>query len=77
MATKINMLKLMQEINGMAEMNRRPVPQPPLYPMQLRPRTFQPALPRHKLPIRIDPRDQAPAGAPVKITFLKNPPTKI
>lgn len=77
MATKINMLKLMQEINGMAEMNRRPAPQPPLYPMQLRPRTFQTALPRHRLPIRIDPKDQVSTATPVKITFIKPPVTKV
>ena len=77
MATKINMLKLMQEINGMAEMNRRPAPQPPLYPMQLRPRTFQPVLPRHRLPIRIDPKDQGTVAVPVKITFLKPSTAKV
>ena len=77
MATKINMLKLMQEINGMAEMNRRPAPPAPLYPMQLRPRTFQTTLPRHRIPIRSDPRDQAPVAANVKITFVKNPPVKM
>jgi hypothetical protein len=69
MATKLKMLKLLQETDGFAEINRRPAPpKPALYMMQLRPRTFHPALPKRKLPIRINPVD---CGFPVKIVFLK------
>jgi hypothetical protein len=66
------MLKLLQEADAMAEVDRRP-PRPALYMMPTRPRTFQPSLPRRKLPIRIDPQDALPV--PVPIVLLK-PETK-
>ena len=69
MATKIKMLKLLQEADAMAEIDRRP-PRPALYMIQMRPRTFQPSLPKRKLPIRIDPEDYA-LPVPVKIILLK------
>ena len=69
MATKIKMLKLLQEADALAEMDRRP-PRPALYMMGTRTRAFQPSLPRRRLPIRIDPRDYS-LPIPVKIILLK------
>ena len=72
MATKIKMLKLLQEADALAELDRRP-PKPALYMMHIRPRNHQPSLPKRKLPFRIEPEDyQDPA--PVKIIFLKPDP---
>lgn len=72
MATKIKMLKLLQEADALAELDRRP-PKPALYMMHIRPRNYQPSLPKRKLPFRIEPEDyQDPV--PVKIIFLKPDP---
>jgi hypothetical protein len=71
MATKINIMKFLQEADGYAEIEKRPVPpKPALYLMQMRSRAHQPALPRIRLPIRIDPRDYS-EPLPVKIILLK------
>ena len=71
MATKIKMMKLLMEADALAEIDRVP-PKPALFMMQ-RPRTFQPALPKRRLPIRIHPGDYA-EPAPVPIVFLKTEP---
>ena len=71
MATKIKMMKLLMEADALAEVDRVP-PKPALFLMQ-RPRTFQPALPKRRLPIRIYPEDSA-QPAPVPIVFLKTEP---
>jgi hypothetical protein len=72
MATKIKMMKLLTEADALAEVDRVP-PRPALFLMQMRTRTFQPSLPRRRLPIRIEPRDQA-EPIPVQIIFLKPEP---
>ncbi len=69
MATKIKMLKLLQEADAMAEVDRRP-PKPALYMMGIRPRNFQPSLPKRRLPVQIDPRDYE-LPSPVRIILLK------
>ena len=69
MATKIKMLKLLQEADALAEIDRRP-PKPALYAMHMRARNFQASLPRRRLPIRIDPMDYTLPN-PVKIILLK------
>lgn len=69
MATKIKMLKLLQEADALAEVDRRP-PRPALYMMQMRSRSFQPSLPKRRLPIRINPEDYA-LPKPVQIILLK------
>ena len=69
MATKIKMLKLLQEADALAEVDRRP-PKPAFYMVPMRTRNFQPALPKRRLPFRIDPRDQSDP-VPVQIIFLK------
>jgi hypothetical protein len=77
MASKIKMMKLLQEYRGFAEMDQRPAPQSPLaLPVpQLRPRIFQPSLPKRKLNIRVDPRDYVPNPKPVEIIFLTPAPS--
>lgn len=68
MATKIKMMKLLTEADALTEVDRCP-PKPALYLMQMRPRTFQPSLPRRRLAIRINPEDSL--SNPVPIVFLK------
>jgi hypothetical protein len=72
MATKIKMLKLLQEADALAEIDRRP-PKPALYMMQMRSRNFQANLPRRRLPVRIDPEDYS-LPRPVPIILLKPEP---
>jgi hypothetical protein len=72
MATKIKMMKLLTEADALAEVDRVP-PRPALFLMQMRTRTFQPSLPRRRLPIRIEPRDHG-EPMPVQIIFLKPEP---
>ena len=71
MATKIKMMKLLMEADALAEIDRVP-PKPALFMMQ-RPRTFQPSLPKRRLPIRIQPGDYG-QPTPVPIVFLKTEP---
>jgi hypothetical protein len=71
MATKIKMMKLLTEADANKELDRVP-PKPALFMMQ-RPRTFQPALPKRRLPFRIYPGDHA-EPTPVQIIFLKPEP---
>jgi hypothetical protein len=72
MASKIKMMKLLQECHGFAAMDQRPSPQSPAFCIpQLRPRAFQASLPIRRLNILVDPRDQARPEQPVKIIFLK------
>jgi hypothetical protein len=69
MATKIKMMKFLTETDAAKEIDRVP-PKPALFLMQMRTRSFQPALPKRRLPIRIYPGDQT-EPAPVQIIFLK------
>jgi len=71
MATKIKMMKLLTEADANKEVDRVP-PKPALFMMQ-RSRTFQPALPKRRLPIRIYPGDNV-QPEPVQIIFLKPEP---
>jgi len=77
MATKIKMMKLLQEIRGLAQItNRRPQPKPPgLFLMQLRTHVLQASLPRRRLVIPIDLQDPPDIPNPVKITHLSANPT--
>jgi len=69
MATKIKMMKLLTEAEANREMDRVPL-KPALFLMNMRPRSFKPALPKRRLPIRIYPEDSA-QPVPVQIVFLK------
>jgi hypothetical protein len=70
MATKIKMMKLLTEADAIKEVDRVP-PRPALFLM--RTRTFQPALPKRRLPIRIYPGENV-KPTPVPIIFLKPEP---
>ena len=72
MATKIKMMKFLTETEANKEIDRVP-PRPALFMMHLRTRSFQPALPKRRLPIRIYPGDNA-QPVPVQIIFLKPEP---
>lgn len=69
MATKIKMMKLITEGDAHAAVEKCP-PKPALYMMQMRTRSFQPSLPKRRLPIRINPEDLT-KETPVQIIFLK------
>lgn len=72
MATKMKMLKLLQEMRGFNEMSRlQPAPKPsPLYLMQLRARMAEAHRSKRRLVIRIDLKDVATIPTPVKITHI-------
>ena len=72
MATKIKMMKFLTEADANKEIDRVP-PKPALFMMHMRTRSFQPALPKRRLPIRIYPGDTA-EPVPVQIIFLKPEP---
>ena len=69
MATKFKMMKFLTESDAAKEIDRVP-PKPALFLMHQRPRTFQPALPKRRLPIRIYPGESS-KPAPVQIIFLQ------
>ncbi len=76
MAAKIQMLKLLQEIRGFAELsNRRPQPRSPgLFLTQMRSHMLQGVVPKRRLSIRIDPQDRANIPYQVKINHVKPGP---
>ncbi len=76
MATKIKMLKLLQEMHAFSELGRRnPAPKtPPLYLLQLRSHMVATTRPRRRLAIRVDLRETANLPDPVKINFIKPSP---
>jgi hypothetical protein len=73
MATKIKLMKMLQEMHAFAEIGRtNPAPKPsPLYLMQLRSHLLQTSRPRRRLAIRVDLRDSLDLPDPVKITHVK------
>ena len=71
MATKMKMLKFLQERTGFAEMTRRPAKPSALYLMQLREHVFQTSIPRRRLIVRIDPKQNPGVPHPVKILHVK------
>jgi hypothetical protein len=72
MATRANILKLMQEIHGFARVtHRRPQPRPPaLFLMEIRSQTHYSELPKRKLNIVFQMEELADFPHPVKITHL-------
>ena len=76
MAAKIQMLKLLQEIRGFAELtNRRPQPRSlGLFLTQIRSHMPQRALPKRRLSIRIDTQDRTDIPDRVKINHVKQGP---
>ena len=73
MATKMKLMKLLQEVRGIAQiMNRRPSPrQPTLYLMQLRERSAQVQTPKRRLAVMTDFKDSANTPLPIKINHVK------
>ena len=73
MATKIRVLKLLQEVKGYAQItNRRPAPRPPLlYLMQMRAHPVPDDLPKHRLTVEADPKAFADGPLPIKINHVK------
>lgn len=70
MATKMKLLKMMQEVKGFAQItNRRPAPRPPLlYLMQLRNQEAQTNTPRRRVAIEAA---AIAAPMPIKINHVK------
>jgi hypothetical protein len=75
MAAKIKIMKMLQEIRGLAEVtNRRPVPkQPGLFIIQLRSHVHQTTQTRRKQTISIDVIEAAEIAHPVKIRHVYGP----
>lgn len=73
MATKIKLLKLLQEVRGHALItNRRPSPrQPTLYLMQMRERAAQVQSPKRRLAVMTDLEDKANTPLPIKINHIQ------
>ena len=70
MATRMKLMKFLQEMRGFAEFGRRhPAPRPSaLYLMQLRSHVAQTSHARRRLVISIDLKDRPDIPHPVKIT---------
>ena len=71
MATKMKLLKMLQEVKGMAQVtNRRPAPRPPLiYLMQLRSQNAVAQQPRRRLAIE-KATDASHVPLPIKINHI-------
>ena len=72
MATKDKLMKLLQDVRGLADTTRRQtVPKhSPLFLLQLRSHLFNANRPRHRLLIATDIEEAANFPQPVKITHL-------
>ena len=70
MATKMKLIKTLQEFKGLAQItNRRPAPRPPLlYLMQLRSQAAQAVTPRKRLTVEIE---AVHAPMVIKINHIK------
>ena len=79
MATRINILKLMQEIHGFARItHRRPQPRPPgLFLMEIRAHGSSTVLPKRKLNIEVHMPEASDLPRPVKIKHIKESPLPI
>lgn len=73
MATKIKLIKLLQEVRGHALItNRRPVPrQPTLCLMQMRERAAQVQSPKRRLAVMTDFKGNANTPSPIKINHIQ------
>lgn len=72
MATKDKLMRLLQEVRGLAEITRRnPAPKPsPLFLMQLRSHLSGASRPRYRLSVSMEHGESAHFPHPVKITHL-------
>lgn len=73
MATKIKIMKMLQEMRGFSELNRlEPAPRPSaLFLMQLRNRRLEAHRLRRHIPVDFDLTDIMTLPTPVKITHLQ------
>jgi hypothetical protein len=73
MATKLKLMKLLQEVRGHAQItNRRPVPrQPTLYLMQLSERAAQASTPKRRLAVATDSNDNVDTPLLIKINHIQ------
>jgi len=73
MATKIKLMKLLQEMRGLSELARRPSPPRPstLYLLQLRSHLSETSRSKRRLIVTVDLRDTANIPHPVKINYIK------
>jgi hypothetical protein len=73
MATKVKLMKFLQEIRGLVEISRRhPTPRPTaLFLMQLRSHMMDTNRSKRRLLITIDLKDREDIPNPVKITHVK------
>jgi hypothetical protein len=76
MATKVRIMKMLQEIRGLAEItHRRPQPRKPgLFLIQLRSHVSHTTAPRRKQTIAVNMLEQPDIPHPVKITHLRPAP---
>ena len=73
MATKLRLMKFVEEVRGYAEItNRRPTPRPAvLYLMDLRAHVAEITAPKRKVAIFVGPTKNLDIAHPVKINFVK------
>jgi len=76
MATKMKMMKLLQEMQGLAQMSqRRPQAKSPgLFLLQLRSHVRQTSAARRRWVVPIQMHEMPDIPNPVKITFIKSKP---
>jgi len=72
MANKMKLLKMLQEVRGLAQItNRRPAPRPPmLYLMELRAQSTHEVSPRRRLAVETDVKGEGFAPLPIKINHI-------
>ena len=73
MATKIKLMKLLQEMRGFSELGRRPSANRPssLYLLQLRSHLTETSRSKRRLVVSVDLRDTTDFPHPVKINYIK------
>ncbi len=73
MATKVKIMKMLQEIRGFAQITSRrpPAKLPGLFLVQIRSNAARTNLPRKKVIIPVDLKEPLDIPHPVKITHLK------
>jgi hypothetical protein len=76
MATKVKLMKFIQEVRGFTEISRRNPPARPstLFLMQLRAHLAETSQSKHRLSVSIDLKDSQNIPHPVKITHLSEEP---
>src|SRR4051812_123787 len=79
MATKIKIMKMLQEIRGFSELgHKQPGPKPStLFLMQVRTRKAEMHRTRQQIDIAFDLQDIATLPTPVKINFVGSPATNV